>query len=96
MYSYPMCIDTQHIYYVGNDTYSTILNRIHKKTGTITKIFDINTISRSFHSKPVTKIRNITCDETYIYVYISGESYVHPYIYKINKKNLSDVSRFVL
>lgn len=92
----PMCIDANHIYFVRNDTFSTIISRINKKSGIITRFCDINKVTDNYPGKVIKNIRKIMCDETYIYVYVSGVSIFHPFIYKINKNDLSDVLRFIL
>jgi hypothetical protein len=96
MYDYPTCTDEKYIYFIASDKHSTLLHRINKKNGTVTKLFDIDTISKNHYRKSVRNVRSIVCDETYIYLYISGETNLHPYMFKIHKNNFSDVTRFVL
>jgi len=91
-----MCLDDKYIYYIGTNWRSTLLHRMNKQNGTITKLFDIDTISKNHYRKSVTQVRNIVCDEKYIYLYIAGETNLHLYMFKIHKNSYSDVTRFVL
>ena len=91
-----MCTDEKYIYFVASDKHSTRLNRMNKKNGSVTNFFDIDKISKNHYRKSVRNVRSTVCDETYIYLYVSGETNLHSYMFKIHKNNFSDVTRFVL